>query len=291
MTITTNKKMELTEITLSEGELSVTIIPEANMVVSALRKNNTDLIGQREGLQAYVEETKSFGIPFLSPWANRLATNTYQVEKTNVEFSFEGMKQDENGYPLHGLMSAIKGWTYSTNLTKNSSSLRGEFLYNENIPHYEAYPFPHKIEIEYILTKTNFTVSTYITNLSQQAIPIAFGWHPHFITNQDSIKIFGIKKEIPLTAEVLPSKEYNAKNTDPVSHMYEMEPEWHITLETPEGELKMSTHNYAYLLQWNPEGVNFVALEPMTANIDPFHNSPQLITSNTTYAATYTLEV
>lgn len=142
MTITINKKLGLTEVTLSEGKLSATIIPEANMVIANFQKNNVNLIGQREGLQAYIEETKSFGIPFLSPWANRLATNKYEVEHTPIKFSFEGMKQDENGYPLHGLMSAIKGWTYTTNKTNNFSSIKGEYFYNENIPHYEAQQSP-----------------------------------------------------------------------------------------------------------------------------------------------------
>ena len=38
-----------------------------------------ELLSQRRGLQAYVSDGKTMGIPFLHPWANRWSANEVMV--------------------------------------------------------------------------------------------------------------------------------------------------------------------------------------------------------------------
>ena len=47
------------------------------MIGISLTDSGTELLGQRRGLDAYVANGKTMGIPLLYPWANRLGANSY----------------------------------------------------------------------------------------------------------------------------------------------------------------------------------------------------------------------
>ena len=45
------------------------------MIGTSLSDDGVELLGQRRGLDAYVTNGKTMGIPILYPWANRLSAN------------------------------------------------------------------------------------------------------------------------------------------------------------------------------------------------------------------------
>lgn len=281
----------LEELTLHYGEYTATITPQANMVLSSFTKNNTELLGQREHLKGYVEELKSFAMPFLSPWANRVANPYYTVEDMHIKFDFKGMKVDENNYPIHGLMTAIQGWETRTEITTDSVKIVGTFKYNQTIPNYESYPFNHEVTITYILSNDGLKVVTEIHNTGEKTLPVAFGWHPHFITQKDTVSTQDIKAVIPVNSQVFPTETFNPDDTDPYTAMHHMKDNWIVTMETQQGRLSIQADNYPYMLIWFPANTNFVAVEPMTANIDPFNNKPILLPATEIYKATFTIKV
>jgi aldose 1-epimerase len=71
-------------VTLSDPSSSVEaqFVPEAGMIGISLTDSGVELLGQRRGLDAYVANGKTMGIPLLYPWANRLGANTYEAEGT-----------------------------------------------------------------------------------------------------------------------------------------------------------------------------------------------------------------
>src|ERR1700743_2152669 len=56
----------------ARGGLEAVFVPEAGMICCSLRHRGEELLGQRNGLRAYVESYSTMGIPLLHPWANRL---------------------------------------------------------------------------------------------------------------------------------------------------------------------------------------------------------------------------
>ena len=52
------------------------------------------------------------GIPILYPWANRLSANTYDVDGARVTLTpgNGGVRTDEHGAPIHGVLAADPGW-------------------------------------------------------------------------------------------------------------------------------------------------------------------------------------
>ena len=57
---------------LRAGALTASFEPSASMVCASLTRDGEELLGLRDGLEAYVERGKTMGIPLLHPWANRL---------------------------------------------------------------------------------------------------------------------------------------------------------------------------------------------------------------------------
>ena len=99
-------------VTLASGDLEATFVPEAGMVGCSLRHRGEELLGQRGGLEAYIAERKTMGIPLLHPWANRLSTRRFTVAGREVDIDPERMplRLDGGGLPMHGLLSAVRGW-------------------------------------------------------------------------------------------------------------------------------------------------------------------------------------
>src|SRR3954462_10187697 len=67
-------------VALRAGELEAAFAPGAGMAGVSLRHAGEELLHRGAGLEAYVERGAVMGIPFLHPWANRLAGFEYAVD-------------------------------------------------------------------------------------------------------------------------------------------------------------------------------------------------------------------
>src|SRR5262249_51295754 len=97
---------------ISSGELEATFSPANGMVCSALRHRGEELLGERRGLDVYVEAGKTMGIPLLHPWANRLGGFSYSVAGVDVELARDSpeVRLEEHGLPIHELVGALHEW-------------------------------------------------------------------------------------------------------------------------------------------------------------------------------------
>ena len=100
-------------VTLRDPSSSVAaqFVPDAGMIGTSLTDSGVELLGQRRGLDAYLEAGKTMGIPILYPWANRLGGNTYTAENKTVTLTpgENGVRPDPNGLPIHGTLAAYPG--------------------------------------------------------------------------------------------------------------------------------------------------------------------------------------
>src|SRR5829696_4772207 len=95
-----------------EGGIEVRFVPQAGMVATSLQHRGQELLGQRGGLEAYVAERKTMGIPLLYPWANRLSRRRFEVAGREVVIDPDAtpLRLDASGLPMHGLLTAARGW-------------------------------------------------------------------------------------------------------------------------------------------------------------------------------------
>jgi aldose 1-epimerase len=123
------------------------------------------------------------GIPFLAPWANRMAGSGFWANDKHYKFNPDlgVMRIDQNGISIHGLLSASKLWKV-TDVRADSSSAhmtaRLEFWKHPELM--AEWPFAHEYELTYRLAKGELEVTTTIRNLSDEAMPVAIGFHPYF---------------------------------------------------------------------------------------------------------------
>jgi galactose mutarotase-like enzyme len=200
-------------ITLTAGDLAATFVPEAGMVGSSLRHRGEELLGQRGGLDAYVAERKTFGIPLLHPWANRVGSRRFTVAGRDVAIdpARTPLRLDGNGLPMHGLLSAARGWEVERH---GPAELVTRFDFAADDDLMATFPFAHELTLHVTLEETRLTVVTTVVAGDAQ-VPIAFGFHPYLLLPGVDRAAWHV--EIPVTErlrlddEMLPTGE-----TEPV---------------------------------------------------------------------------
>lgn len=165
-------------VTLAAGPLRATYEPEAGMVCSSLRHDGDEVLGLRGGLAAYVERGKTFGIPLLHPWANRLAGPDYEIAGRSVHLdpATSPVRFEEHGLPIHGLCAADPHWEV---LAAGTTDLRAVLDVGARPELLAGFPFPHRLELSIALAPDALTVAATLTPTGDVPVPVAFGFHPY----------------------------------------------------------------------------------------------------------------
>src|SRR4051794_16944980 len=137
-------------LTLSAGELEATFAPGAGMIGTSLRHRGDEVLAQRATLDAYVADAKTFGIPLLHPWANRLDGPRYAIANREVELDLDSplIHVEDNNLPIHGLCAATP---YFEVVDRDEAGLRARLDYGAHEDLLAGFPFPHVLEIEVAL--------------------------------------------------------------------------------------------------------------------------------------------
>lgn len=160
------------------SSLTATYVPAAGMIGTSLSDDGVELLGQRHGLQAYVSDHRTMGIPILYPWANRLSSNGYGVDGAVVTLTpgTGGVHTDPHGAPIHGTLAGNPDWTVTTQL---ESRLTAELDYAAHPGLLATFPFPHLLQLDITLEDRTLTVRTTVTATTGSRVPLCFGFHPY----------------------------------------------------------------------------------------------------------------
>ena len=167
-------------VTLRDPSSSVQaqFVPDAGMIGVSLTDSGIQLLGQRRGLDAYVADGKTMGIPILYPWANRLGANSYTAEGTTVTLTpgHNRVRADPNGLPIHGVLAGYPGWRIRA---ESANELTAEVDFGADADLLASFPFPHLLAVTVRLSGRAFTVRTAVTPTGDRAVPLCFGFHPY----------------------------------------------------------------------------------------------------------------
>jgi galactose mutarotase-like enzyme len=263
------------------GGLVATFVPEAGMVGCSLRHRGEELLGQRGGLERYVDSGSTMGIPFLHPWANRLGAGRFELAGREVDLDHEGLapKRDDSGLPMHGLLTAIGGWRVERHAeTDEGGVLAASFDFGAHVLLGEAFPFPHRIELVADLAGATLTMTTTVTPTGEVPVPIAFGFHPYLslpgVPRAEWELEAPVRERILLDGRMLPTgeREPATVETGPLGERSFDDP----FLAPPGGEPFALTgggrrlelrlgEGYPFCQIFTPSDSDAVAFEPMTA--------------------------
>ncbi len=165
------------------GDLTAVIHPAAGMLLSSLRHRGDELLGQRRGIAAYLEHGKTMGIPLLYPWANRLGEDTFTVPGTGVQLDLEGaragLRRDPNGLPMHGVLAAERGWSWTPiDGFRVPSGVVGRFDFAGRPDLMASFPFAHAVEYRVELSDNALALSIAV-QAGAGPVPVAHGLHPY----------------------------------------------------------------------------------------------------------------
>jgi len=148
------------------------------MIGTSLTDSGVELLGQRRGLDAYLNAGKTMGIPILYPWANRLGADTYTAENvtTTLVPGHNGVRSDPAGLPIHGVLAAYPGWRVTS---ESADELAAELDFGADSGLLASFPFPHVLAVTIRLSERALTVRTTVTATGDAAVPLCFGFHPY----------------------------------------------------------------------------------------------------------------
>lgn len=285
---------DLTPLTLTAGDLTATFIPGAGMVGSSLTHRGEDLLGQRGGVDAYVERGSTFGIPLLYPWANRLSATRYRdVDLTGAP----RVRLDANGLPIHGLLHAWPGWEV---LEHTADRLRARADFSDGgLP---GFPFPHLLEQHVHLTAAALSIATMVRATGEAEVPVAFGYHPYLaITEADRLDV-PARTHVALDDRGLPTAATEAQPAQAIAlsgadldDLYTgLSHPPAFTLVQPERRITVRfDHGYPVAQLYAPPGQGLLAIEPMTAPTNALVTGDGLRTVEPggTFIATFSITV
>lgn len=165
-----------------QGDLRATVIPDLAMLVCSLRHRGVELLGQRRGVAAYAQSGSTMGIPFLYPWANRLAGNGMLLGDRTVALDPASplLRADDHGHPIHGIRSAGRGWKVRrAEADSEAASVSAELDWSADPELCALFPVPHVVGITLRLSGRELSIAVTVRPSGDVAAPMAFGFHPY----------------------------------------------------------------------------------------------------------------
>jgi aldose 1-epimerase len=221
----------------------------------------------------------------LTPWVNRVRNGNYSFKGKNFQLP---INEPALGNAIHGLLARV-----AFNVVQQSdASVTLEHVYKGEEP---QYPFPFTFRITYLLLdEGGLEINFAAQNTGSSAMPFACGWHPYFsfpgtdatdlsIKFHPTSRFLSDSQMIPLKEENLNGKTQFIFSQEKVDHVFRLEAfEKHVTeLIDHKNQrslfLEQSSVTFPFLVVFQPDGYNSVAIEPMTANTDAFNTGDGLI--------------
>ena len=172
---------DLTPVILRDpsSALSAVYVPGAGMIATSLSDDGGELLGAAPRPRRLCVSGQDDGHPAArSPWANRLSAKTYEVEGETVTLAPDayGVRTDNNGLPIHGLLAAYPAWQTQR---VSDQKLSAELDFGAQHELLASFPFPHLVELTVELSDRTLTVSTTVTPTAGKAVLPVYGYHPY----------------------------------------------------------------------------------------------------------------
>ncbi|HLK70065.1 MAG TPA: aldose 1-epimerase [Bryobacteraceae bacterium] len=154
------------------------------------------------------------GIPFLGPWANRMAGGAFWANGKKYTFNSElgTVRVGQNGIAIHGMLTTTGLWQVTEIAADGQSAHVTAKLEFWKHPELMAnWPFAHEYEMTYRLADGALEVTTVITNLGAESMPVSIGYHPYFnlpdVARADSSAHIPARKHIETDPQLVSTGE------------------------------------------------------------------------------------
>jgi galactose mutarotase-like enzyme len=276
------------------AEIEATFAPGAGMVGCSLRHAGEELLYLGEGLAEYAATGATMGIPFLYPWANRLADFGYRAGGAEValERSSPLLQRDQNGLPIHGLLTAWPHWRVVRAAANDTgAALDAELDFEDHPELLEAFPFPHRVRIGVRLEGAALSIRTIVTPKAAE-VPVAFGYHPYLRipgTPRERWEVeLPVRERLVLDDQMIPTGERERVSFAPAQLGDRSFDDGYTKLERKRPfavsgagrriEVRFNG-GFPFAQVYTPPGAQFICFEPMTAPTNALRSREDLETA------------
>ncbi|GIX41714.1 MAG: aldose 1-epimerase [Leptospiraceae bacterium] len=189
-------------ITLNNSIFLVEILDDCGFTISQIYYKENSILYFPFSEKEYKGNKELAGIPFLYPFANRIARKEFYLEGKLIQISKDYSFFDPNDLPIHGFLLKSSYW----NIKEKKDNYIIAKLDFKNNHLFELFPFKHSIEYKIELKENQ--IHFYITIIPEENIPVSFGFHPYFLLHhhKSDIKlILPAKKFIKTDEKLLPT--------------------------------------------------------------------------------------
>jgi galactose mutarotase-like enzyme len=270
----------------------------------SLRDRGDELVARPVSLADYARTGEPTAIALLHPWANRLASPTYEVagRRVTLDLSAPNVHTDPNGLPIHGLVAGSPRWEL---LDAGAMRLRARLDYAAHPELAGGFPFPHRLELAAELTDDRLEIGTELVPTGDVPVPVAFGFHPY-------LRLPGVERErwcveLPVTSRMvldermlptgrseqvrIPPGPLGDAGYDDAFDGLADPPEFVLAGAGRRVALRF-LEGYRFAQVFAPRGRDFISFEPMTAPINPFADGrTQLTAPGSSYRARFAIAI
>ena len=291
-----------------QGGLEATFAPHAGMIGCSLRHFGEELLQQGGGLSEYAASGRTFGIPLLYPWANRLAGFDYRAAGRTVTLGRSSplLQLDEHGLPIHGLLTASPHWTLEqVGADERAATLTATFDFAAHADLLADFPFPHRLRMNVRLTGSELSLATTVTP-DDVDVPVAFGYHPYLHVpgaprEQWEIEL-PVREHLVLDERMIPTGEREPVRCEPAplgARSFDdgyagLEPgrPFAVTAAGRRIEARFG-ERFPFAQVYSPPGAQFICFEPMTAPTNALRSGEKLPVARpgVSFAATWGIRV
>jgi galactose mutarotase-like enzyme len=292
------------ELTAPDGGLSARFATRAGMVGCSLCHHGAELLGLRGGLDAYVSSGKTFGIPLLYPWANRLGDWSYAVAGREVTLDRDSplLRADEHGLPIHGALAASPAWQARA---EGPSRLAAELDFAAHPELLAVFPFPHRLELAIELGVGRLTITTTVVAGGDGPVPLSFGFHPYLsppgAPRADWHVELPVRTHFALDARGLPTGETRQQPAEAFAlrertfdDLYALTGAGRFSVAAAGRRIAVEmVSGYPYAQVFAPLNQPVICFEPMTAPVDALrsHDGLRLASPGQPASATFSIAV
>jgi aldose 1-epimerase len=263
-------------LTLSSGAIGATFLPGLGMLGTSLRHDGHELLALPGGLDGY-RAGRVTGLPLLAPWANRLGARRYEVEGLVVDLHGLDLPTDEHGLPLHGTMTAQRGWEVAH---VGERSLTARFDVGARPDLLASFPFPHELVMQVDVDGDGLTVATTLVPTGDRAVPVAFGYHPYLRLGTGRRAAARLRlparRHVELDERGLPTGASHAEaaedaplGTRAFDDLYTLSDDRRLAVTDDDRAVSVVLgEGYGHAQVYTPADAEFVCLEPMTAPVN-----------------------
>jgi aldose 1-epimerase len=285
--------IEVVRLADSARAVEVAVVPSAgNTAYEWKVRGKNFLYYPYPGPAEFVKQPRFCAIPFLAPWANRVAGDGYWANGKHYTFNNElgNVRRDGNKNPIHGLLTYSNLWKVAEVKDDDRSAWLTSRLDYWKYPDLMAqFPFPHALAMTYRVREGVVEVETRIENLGVDPMPVAIGYHPYFrlhdAPRDDWHVHLAARDHMILNQQLIPTGESKkVEFADPLSlSTGPLDDVFGNLIRDPDGMARFFVEGgservtvtygpkYTTAVVYAPRGQDFICFEPMAGITNAFN--------------------